>query len=948
MLKGLLILASCAPLASGNVMGIDFGSEFMKVALVQPGAPLEIVTNHVSKRKSDTVVAFVRGERLFASDAFGTLSRKPDQAYARLTEYLGRSDAHPAIQTLLKKSYFPTTVRFNATRGALAVGAPPATTADYGGGWDEWTPEELVAMVLTYAKDITRAYGGNVVRDCVITVPAYATQLEREALLAAAELADLRVLSLVEANTAAALQFGLDRKYDEPRKILFYNVGAEAAQASVVEYSTFPEKSGGKNKTVGQFEVLGKGWATAAGGFHIDLALVELIADGFNKKWNAKKQKGDVRTLPRPMAKIRAAAKKTKEVLSANEKIPVSIPSLHDDIDFSMTMTRADLEKAAADVLAKTVQPIEDALAAANATVDDLDGVEILGGGVRVPKVQQILKDFFMEKRTNKSDVLELGLHLNGDEAPALGAAFHGANVSTSFRVRKVGMADYSPFAVGVRMTNDAHAASVTEGGGLMGFFKGGTKKKDGEPAEDDWHKRATLFKKGARLGAKPRTIAFHHDADVVCELAYDDVVDLPPGTPKTVAMYNISGIAAFAADMAKQNASGNLPRPKVQLSFTLDSSGVTSLSKAEVSVVEEYEVDAPPPEPKREKKKAEVKADAAADNATDANSTEANATETPEGEAAEEPAEKAEEPAAEKTEETPAAEAEAPAAEENATEANATSPGKITKKKTHKRTLTVTPSVAGMEVWAARQADKADAKSRLATIAAAEELRRAREGAKNGLEAAIYKVRNELDDKADAVAPVSTEEQREEVSTKSRELEDWLYEADAEPASVFAEKRLEFEGLWAAIVSRAEEAEKRPKAVSNFKAACALAKSNATEAWPESKPWLLPEDLEDLVAKADKALAWLEEVEAKQAETAASEPPAFLVADLTTKLRPVASLAARLALKKKPIVAKNLSDENATNATDVNGTNATDANATEPEETPEEKAETEEMKDEL
>ena len=81
----------------------------------------------------------------------------------------------------------------------------------------------------------------------------------------------------------------------------------------MVEYSTFPE-SGKKNKTVGQFEVLGKGWATQAGGFHIDLALVELIADGFNKKWNAKKQKGDVRTLPRPMAKIRAAAKKTKEV----------------------------------------------------------------------------------------------------------------------------------------------------------------------------------------------------------------------------------------------------------------------------------------------------------------------------------------------------------------------------------------------------------------------------------------------------------------------------------------------------------------------------------------------------------------------------------------------------------------------------------------------------------
>ena len=269
MLRLVVALASAAT-ARANVMGIDFGTEFMKVALVQPGAPLEIVTNHVSKRKTETSVAFVRGERLFGSDAYGMLSRKPEQAYARLTEFLGRSDSHPAVTTLLRKSYLPTTVRFNATRGALALGAPAATTQEYGGTWTEWTPEELVAMILSYAKDITRAYGGNVVRDCVITVPTFATQLEREALLVAAELADMRVLSLIEANTAAALQFGLDRKYEETKVILFYNAGAESVQASLVEYSTFPDKGGGKNKTVGQFEVKGKGWKKGAGGFAID------------------------------------------------------------------------------------------------------------------------------------------------------------------------------------------------------------------------------------------------------------------------------------------------------------------------------------------------------------------------------------------------------------------------------------------------------------------------------------------------------------------------------------------------------------------------------------------------------------------------------------------------------------------------------------------------------
>ena len=101
-------------------MGIDFGTEFMKVALVQPGAPLEIVTNKVSKRKTETAVAFVRGERLFASDAYGMLSRKPEQAYSRLTEFLGRSDVPPRVSALTTKSYLPMTVRFNETRGAIA------------------------------------------------------------------------------------------------------------------------------------------------------------------------------------------------------------------------------------------------------------------------------------------------------------------------------------------------------------------------------------------------------------------------------------------------------------------------------------------------------------------------------------------------------------------------------------------------------------------------------------------------------------------------------------------------------------------------------------------------------------------------------------------------------------------------------------------------------------
>jgi len=922
MVRALGALVLCALGASANVIGIDYGTETMKVALVQPGSPLEIVTNHVSKRKTETALAFVRGERLFGSDAYGMLSRKPELAYARLTELLGRTAAHAGVLNLAK-SYMPMDVKFNETRGGLSVAAAKGVTEDYrAGGWAAWAVEELVAMVLTYAKDITRAFGGHVVRDCVITVPAYATQLEREAMLSAAELAELRVLTLFDENTAAALHFGLDRLYSEPTRVLFYNLGAEAAQVSIVEYSTFNESK----KVVGQLEVLGKGWEHGVGGFAIDLAIAELVADGFNAKWG----KGDVRTIPRAMAKIREASKKCKEVLSANAEIPISIMSLHADIDFSMVFSRSKLEAAAAGIFERLGAPILMALREAKMTADEVDAVEIIGGGVRVPKVQQTLKDFFKTHCTNVTkQAMELGGHLNGDEAVALGAAFHGANVSTSFRVRKVGLIDHTPYAVGIKMDNDPlgkSAKDVLEAEGktalLGGFFGGGAAAAKAaseryEAEAKDWQKRATLFKAGATLGGKPRIIAFQHDADIVCELLYEETDKLEAGVPRTLALYNISGIAAFAAEMAKMNATGALPRPKVQLSFLLDSSGISQLLKAEVSVVEEYEVEVVP-EPVKAKKE-DKKKDKKKDEKKKGDETETTEETVPD-----------EEPTV-TTEETVSDEAptENATAAENATVANATM---VTKKKTHKKTLTVLRSTHGMAAWAAQAGDLDESRARLAAISAAENIRIEREGAKNDLEGTIYATRTAVDERED-LAAVSTAEQRDAVSARSAELEEWLGDAGAEvPLAEFKANRAELAKLLSDIVFRADEASKRPAALKKARKALADAKRNATEVWPESKPWLNATDLEDLVAKVTKVEEWLEEKASEQAKLEAHAPPAFAVEDIQPRLKPVAALAARLLLKAKPLPPKptvNETDANAT-ATDANATNA-DENATRP-----------------
>ena len=498
-------------------------------------------------------------------------------------------------------------------------------------------------------------------------------------------------------------------------------------------------------------------------------------------------------------------------------------------------------------------------------------------------------------------------------------------------------MIDYTPFAVGVSMANSQdQPAAPAEGGGLLGGFFGGGQaaaaaaKKAAAAAEgaaedssSEWAKKALLFASGAKIGGKPKTIAFQHDMDIVCELAYETEEDgtslLPAGTPRVIALYNITGIAEFAAEMAAQNASGALPRPKVQLSFTLDSSGLTSLAKAEVSVVEEYEADAPPPPaPKKDKKKKTKTNETANETANDtANATEAtaNATEAETTTAEETP------PAAEKA--AANAESEEPVANstEEAATTNGLAPGKILKKKTHKKTLLVTPSYIGLTRWTPRAADLDAARERLEIIQHAEQLRKAREAAKNELESSIYATRNGLNDREEELASVATEEQLAAVRAKCEELEEWLYDADGEKASVFDANRAELVKEYAAITDRFDEAAKRPAAVASARKALALALRNATEVWPESKPWLELEDLDDLVAKVTKAQAWFDEAEEKQTKLAAHEPPAFKVSEIASKLKPVAAVASRLSLKPKP----KPPALNKTNATD-NETNATNA----------------------
>ncbi len=433
-----------------------------------------------------------------------------------------------------------------------------------------FTPEELVAMVLSHAKDITKAYGvESTISDCVLTVPSFYTQHERRALLDAAALADLNVLALIDENTAAGLHFGIDRIDEEKQNFIFYNLGASALQVSVIQYHSYELKEKyTKAKKVGSFQVLGKAWDASLGGLAFDARIVDFMADEFNSQWNKKRNDGekkDVRKFPRPMAKLRIMANKVKHVLSANTDFPIFIDALHDDVNYQSHLSRTKFEEICHDLLERTVVPITNALKAANMTLDDIHGVELIGGGMRVPKIQDSIKEALGGK-------LDLGMHINSDESMALGAAFHGANVSTAFKVRHVGMTDVNPFPISVTLGNLDEIVDV---------------------GEESWSKEATIFKANGKVGVK-KTIAFTHDQEISCALNYLENEALPEGTDLSIEKFNITGVVAFSKEMEEKG----LSKPKVSLQFELSSGGIVNLVKAEavveekITVTEEVEVE--------------------------------------------------------------------------------------------------------------------------------------------------------------------------------------------------------------------------------------------------------------------------------------------------------------------------------------------------------------------
>ena len=472
-LTGLLLLSiSSLASASAAVLGIDFGQEFIKAALVKPGIPLEIVLTKDTKRKEAAAVGFKPAgngkegefaypERLYGADAVNLAARFPHDVYPGLKKVMGQHVEDDSVAAYSTRNPAVSVVP-NVLRSTVAFQSSSAPPAGYGKG--SFTVEELLAMQFKSIVHNAEALAGanTRIRDVVFTVPAFLKAEERSSLKLAAEIAGLKVMSFVSDGLAVGINYATTRTFNEssPEYHIVYDMGAGSTTATVLRFQGRSIKDVGRfNKTIQEVTVLGVGYDTELGGDLFNQKIFEILLDDFVNNPKAKglleedpNLKNTIRTNGRAASKLWKEATRVRQILSANTDTIASIESLYKDIDFrSSKITRAVFEELLAQYEARITKPIIDAISNANVALSEVNTLIVHGGAVRTPFVGKKIEDIM-------GGAEKISKQVNPDESAVLGATFKGAAESRAFKVKEIRTQDIGTFGVSIKYKKDAEA----------------------------------------------------------------------------------------------------------------------------------------------------------------------------------------------------------------------------------------------------------------------------------------------------------------------------------------------------------------------------------------------------------------------------------------------------------------------------------------------------------